>query len=187
MRPDTFRRIQLPVVEPVTLSEVKAQIGILADVTEFDRLLMDKVSTGRALIEARLGITMVATQYRAVWKSASGTICLPAPPLLVSEDYPLVATLDGVVLDEEEDDYELDADAIPGELTLAAGKAGKLVVEYWGGVAPETPPDPMLKSALLAFVDHQFENRGVLATDATAELPQAFETLLAASSWNGGW
>ena len=45
----------------------------------------------------------------------------------------------------------------------------------------------MLKSAILAYVTHSFENRGVLATDSAAELPQAFETLLAASSWNGGY
>jgi hypothetical protein len=45
----------------------------------------------------------------------------------------------------------------------------------------------MLKSAILAYVDHQFNNRGVLASDSATELPQAFDTLLAASSWNGGW
>ncbi|MEY3203951.1 MAG: hypothetical protein RLZZ21_282 [Planctomycetota bacterium] len=186
MRPDTFRTIQMPVVEPVSLTDVKQQIGILSDVTEFDRFLMDKVSTGRALVEARLGITMVATKYRAVWKVASGAVRLPAPPLLVSQAYPLVATLDGVAL-VASTDYTLDTDAIPGELTLAGHLRGKLSVEYWGGVPPETPPDPMLKSAILAYANHAFENRGILATDTAAELPQAFETLLAASSWNGGW
>ncbi len=185
MRPDTFRVISLPVVEPVSLTEVKAQIGMGVDVTDFDRLLMDKVAAGRALIESRLGITMVATRYRAVWKSASGTVRLPSPPLLVTQTYTLVATLDGVALTQGQ--YTIDADAIPGTLTLDGGRSGKLQVEYWGGVPPETRPDPMLKSALLAYVTHAFENRGILATDATAELPQAFDTLLAASSWNGGW
>lgn len=186
MRPDTFRTIQMPVVEPVSLTEVKQQIGLMADVTEFDRFLMDKVSAGRALVESRLGITMVATKYRAVWKVVSGTVRLPAPPLLVSQAYPLVATLDGVTL-VAGTDYTLDADAIPGELTLASHLRGKLSVEYWGGKPPETLPCPMLKSALLAYANHAFENRGILATDTATELPQAFETLLAASSWNGGW
>lgn len=186
MRPDTLRKIQLPVVEPVSLTEAKQQIGMLADVTEFDRFLVDKISTARALIEARLGITMVATKYRAVWRSAPAAVRLPAPPLLVSEAYPMSATLDGETL-VAETDYAVDTDAVPGEFALAAGGGGKLVIEYWGGVPPETPPCPMLKSAILAYVNHCFENRGVLATDSAAELPQAFETLLAASSWNGGW
>jgi hypothetical protein len=47
--------------------------------------------------------------------------------------------------------------------------------------------EPTIRSALLAYVNHQFENRGVLNTEGGGELPQAFETLLAASSWNGGW
>lgn len=185
MRPDTFRVISLPVVEPVSLTEVKQQIGMGIDVTDFDRLLMDKVSAARALIESRLSITMVATQYRAIWKDASGVVNLPSPPLLVTQTYPLVATLDGVALTQGQ--YTLDTDDIPGTLTLEGGRRGKLQVTYWGGVPPDTRPDPMLKSAILAYVTHSFENRGVLATDATAELPQAFETLLAASSWNGGY
>jgi hypothetical protein len=45
----------------------------------------------------------------------------------------------------------------------------------------------MIRSAILAFVNHQFENRGVLNTEGGGELPHAFEALLAASSWNGGW
>jgi hypothetical protein len=54
-------------------------------------------------------------------------------------------------------------------------------------VAPGTEIEPTLKSALLMYVAHAFENRGILADGSSAELPQGFETLLAASSWNGGW
>jgi len=94
-------------------------------------------------------------------------------------------TTHGVALDE--DDYEIDLDAIPGEVTLSKGVGKKVVVEYWGGVEPGEQVCPMLRSALLAYVDHAFNYRGIIATDGDVELPQAFETLLAASSWNGGW
>lgn len=184
MKPDTFRVITLPVVEPVSLLEAKQQIGMMPDQTEFDRFLMDKIATARRLIETRLSISMVATQYRAIWKAAPHVLTMPAPPLLVSEAYPVAVTVDGEAVDAEE--LEVDTDAIPGEITLpAAGR--KVVVEYWGGVPPETQVDPMLRSAILMYVTHAFENRGVLAADTNVELPQAFETLLAASSWNGGW
>lgn len=187
MKPDTFRVIEWPVVEPVTLTEAKAQIGLTADQTEWDRLLLDKIGAARRLIETRLAMTLVATRYRATWKEPAGQTVfkLPAPPLLVDSAHPLAITVDGVALTSSE--FSVDVDAIPGEVTLASSTMGRVVIEYWGGVAPEGQICPMLKSAVLAYVDHQFNNRGVLATDTATELPQAFDTLLAASSWNGGY
>jgi hypothetical protein len=70
---------------------------------------------------------------------------------------------------------------------LSKGTGKRVVVTYWAGVEPGDTVDPLLRSAILAYVDHQFNNRGVIATDGATELPQAFDTLLAASSWNGGW
>lgn len=185
--PDTLRVIAWPVVEPVTLTEAKAQIGLMDDQTDHDRFLVDKIATGRRLIETRLGITLVATRYRATWKIAPSVLRMPAPPLLVAEGYSLSVTSNGVALATPAD-YTVDTDAVPGEITLTKGAGTKIVVEYWGGVAPATERVcPMLRSALLAYVDHAFNNRGIVATDSATELPQAFETLLAASSWNGGW
>lgn len=182
--PDTIRVIEWPVIEPVSLSDVKAQLSMMADQTEHDRFLMDKVATARRLIETRLSMTLVATKYRAVWKeNYPKVVQLPAPPLLYGEGYGIDVTIDG----EATEEFTVDADAIPGQIEFGAAGSGDLVVEYWGGVAPGTRIDPMLKSAILVYVVHQFDNRGVLAADSSTELPQAFETLLAASSWNGGW
>lgn len=185
-RPDTLRVLTWPEAEPVTLSDVRAQIGLMDDQTDHDALLADKLAAGRRLIESRLGIALAATEYRATWKDAPAVLRLPAPPLLTGSDYPLEIAVAGDPLDEE--DYELDEDATPAEVTLPKAAVGKkVVVTYWAGVAPGDPICPMLRSAILAYVDHAFNNRGILATDSAVELPQAFETLLAASSWNGGW
>lgn len=185
MKPDTLRVIQWPVVEPVSLTDAKFQVGLMPEVTEFDRFLMDKVAAGRRLIETRLAITMVATKYRAVWRKAPAQLRIPAPPLLVAAGYPIAITANGTALAGA--DFEVDTDAIPGEVALKSGVGDKVAVEFWGGVPPEQTICPMLRSALLAYVDHAFHNRGILATDTAVELPQAFDTLLAASSWNGGW
>ncbi len=184
-RPDTLRVLTWPESEPVSVEDAKHQIGLQPDQTDWDGLLADKLAAGRRLIETRLGITLVATEYRATWRESPKVLRLPAPPLLVSSGYPIAIAADGAELDEE--DYEIDIDAFPGEVTLAKGLGKKVVVNYWGGVEPGDPICPMLRSALLAFVDHAFNNRGIVATDSAIELPQAFETLLAASSWNGGW
>lgn len=183
-RPDTFRVLEWPVIEPVSLAEAKAQLGMMADQTEHDQFIVDKIAAARRLVETRLGITLVATKYRATWKETyEKVVHLPAPPLLQASGYDIDVTIDG----DSTEEFTVDTDAIPGQIEFGAGGTGDLVVEYWGGVVPGTRIDPMIRSAILLYVTHLFENRGVLAADSTVELPQAFETLLAASSWNGGW
>lgn len=184
-KPDTIRVLQWPVVEPVSLTEAKAQCGMMPDQAEHDRFLLDKIAAARRLIERRLSITLVATQYRATWQAGGSVLHLPAPPVLISATYPITVTVDGVALAAA--DYEVDEDAFPATLTLDTATTEKVVVTYWGGVPPGGTIEPTVRSALLAYVNHQFENRGVLNTEGGGELPQAFETLLAASSWNGGW
>lgn len=185
MTPDTIRILEQPVVEPVTLTEARQQVGLMPDQTEFDDFLFRAIATGRRLIEKRLGATLVATQYRATWAAAPAVLDLPNPPLLVDGDHALVVTIDG---DEvAAGDYEVDADAMPATVTFDAQPTGKVVATYWGGVNPADRIEPTLRSAILMYVTHAFENRGVMADGPTAELPQGFETLLAASSWNGGW
>jgi uncharacterized phiE125 gp8 family phage protein len=184
-KPDTIRVLQWPSVEPVSLTDAKAQCGMLADVTEFDRFLLDKIAAARRLVESRLSVTLVATQYRATWQAGGSVLHLPAPPVLISATYPISVTVAGVALAAA--DYEVDQDAFPATLTLDTATNEKVVVTYWAGAAPGSQIEPMIRSAILAFVNHQFENRGVLNTEGGGELPHAFEALLAASSWNGGW
>lgn len=184
-KPDTIRVLQWPVVEPVSLTDAKLQCGMLADVTEFDSFLIAKIGAARRLVERRLSVTLVATQYRATWQAGGDVLDLPAPPVLISATYPITVTVDGTALSAS--DYEVDQDAFPATLTLDTATTSKVVVTYWAGVAPGGVIEPMVRSAILAYVNHQFENRGVLNTEGGGELPQAFETLLAASSWNGGW
>jgi hypothetical protein len=93
--------------------------------------------------------------------------------------------VDGAALAEA--DYELEADAEPAYVDLSAHPEGEVVVEFWAGPAPGSPVSKRVKSAVLMYVEHQFTNRGVLATDSSAELPQGFETLLASLSHSGGW
>lgn len=185
MRPDTVKPIQWPLVEPVALWEAKAQIGLMPDQAEHDRFLLDKIAAGRRLIERRLGVTLVATQYRAKWSQAPAVLHLPNPPLLLSELYPLAITVDGEAVAAA--DYEVDEDAAPATVTFDQQPTGAVVATYWCGVAPGSPISPQLKAALLMFVAHAFENRGILAENSATELPLAFETLLASESISGGW
>jgi hypothetical protein len=184
MKPDTVRKIAEPQIEPVSLTEAKAQLSMMPDQTEWDAFLVDKIGAARELIEARLGRTIAAAQYRARWATNPKTLTLPFPPLLVDEDHPLVVTLAGETVDAG--DLEVDADAWPGTVKIPAGP-GIVVAQYWAGLPAGARISRKLQSAILLYVTHMFENRGVLARDSSAELPQAFETLLAAESHSGGW
>ena len=214
MLPDTLRVLEWPLVEPVTLTEAKLQIGLSDDQTDYDRFVLDKIAAARRIVEQRLGITLVATKRRATWKTlwprpaptdvaaqallpgyglrpmaywsnfnGRPVISLPAPPLLLDEAHPLVVTANGNATTS----YTLDEDAIPATLTFTADVAAPVVVTYWAGVTEGARIDPLVRSAILSFVRHQFDNRGIIADDGNAELPQAFEAMLAASSWNVGW
>lgn len=181
--PDNVAVVIPPVVEPVSLADAKAQIGLLPEQEDHNFFIAQKISTARRFIEQRLGITMVATKLRGVWRECPRVVALPAPPLLVDADHPISVSVDGVSVASS--DFEVDADVRPGEITFDPPLAGKLVVEWWAGRTPETILCPMLHSAILMYVDHSFRNRGVLADDQAVVLPVGFDDLLAASSWSG--
>jgi len=187
MTPDTLRIITQPAAEPVTLSEAKAQLGIVESFTEFDSLLAGMIAAGRRYIEKRLGQTLVATEYRATWAAvpAGGVLHLPYPPLLSGSAYDLAVTVGGTAVDAE--DLEVDEDAMPATVGLPASVSGKVVATYWGGVADGSDVEPQVRAALLMYVEHAFKNRGILAEDSAVELPQGFEALLASASHSGGW
>jgi uncharacterized phiE125 gp8 family phage protein len=187
MKPNTVRVLTWPEAEPVTLTEAKLQLGMTESFDEFDSLISDKIAAGRRYIEKRLGQTLVATEYRATWPDVptTGILTIPNPPLLTGSTYALTVTVDGEELEAE--DYEVDADAMPATVTLGVGQSGKVVVTYWAGVEPGDQIEPNVKAALLMFVEHTFKNRGIIAEDGSAELPQAFEALLASASHSGAW
>jgi hypothetical protein len=181
--PDNVEVLIPPVVEPVSLADAKAQIGLLPEQDEHNFFVAQKVSTARRLIEKRQGVTFVATKLRGVWRECPRVVALPAPPLLVDAEHPVNVWVDGDPVDPA--DFEVEADFRPGEIVFSQPRAGKLVVEWWAGKLPGFILCPMLHSAILMYVDHAFRNRGVLADDQTVVLPMGFDDLLAASSWSG--
>lgn len=185
MRPATLRVIDRPTSEPVTLSEAKAQVGLVDEQTEFDAMLEGAIATARRVIEQRLGITLLATGYRATWPAGSKALHLPGSPLLEGSMYPLTVTVGDEELDEA--DYEVEADAMPATITLDAAAAEKVTVTYWGGHEEPEDLEPQLRSLVLMYVDHLFENRGVVAEGGSVELPAGFEMLLASCSYSGGY
>lgn len=186
MRPKTLKILSRPTSEPITLSEAKEQLGLLADQTDFDDMLTVAIATARRVIEQRLGMTLMPTQYRATWPAGASVLYLPAPPLLYAEEtYDLVVSVDGAVLSVTA--YDVDSDAMPATITLSDPAAGVVSVTYYGGVLTTDELEPQIRSAALMYVEHLFNHRGVMAESGQIEVPQGFELLLASCSYSGGY
>jgi len=185
MIPDTIRTLTEPEMEPVSLADAKLQLGMTADETQWDAFLVDKIGAARELVESRLGRTIYATKFRARWSKEQTELTIPRPPLLIDDNHPFTVTVDGETVPGS--DLEINEDAWPATVAVSGGRTGEVVCEYWAGQLPGSRISRRLKSAMLLYVTHLFENRGVLAADATAVLPKAFETLLASESHSGGY
>lgn len=116
--------ITQPTTEPVSLSEAKSQLRLLPDQTEDDAFISGLVSTGRALVERRLGIaltvkqiratydneeppidwrlaasfmptlTIQSTQYRAALGIVEPYVVLPQAPMLIDSTHPVTVAVD---------------------------------------------------------------------------------------------
>lgn len=178
-----------PAVEPVTITQAKGQLGLMAEQTDDDALILRLIATGRRLVEQRLGVTLATRQFRATFVEGSGEVAIPLPPLLVDADHPLAVTWGGVLLDPSL--YTVDADSRPGVVRFASWPGVStimpLVVTFWAGPAPGSRIEPGLESAVLMYVAHGYRNRESTTVDGVRELPMGFETLLAAHSVTGAW
>lgn len=202
-RPRSVVLLTPPVVEPVPLDLAKSQCGLVPEQQDDDDLLLSLIATARRLCERRLGMSLVATQYRARWgfpANAPGAyvdestrwpigVELPNPPLLTGASYPISITVDGVAM--AAGTYQIDTDCRPALVRFntqpgLGWSGGELSITYWAGVAPGSIIPPQIRSAMLLIIRHLYDNRSAVPTDTAAiVLPMAVETLLASESIDG--
>lgn len=58
-------------IEPVSLAEAKAQVGLLQEQEDDNALLLRLIATGRNLVEQKLGVALAAKQVRATYSKES--------------------------------------------------------------------------------------------------------------------
>lgn len=63
----SVRVITQPEIEPVTLAEAKAQVGLLPEQEDDNALLLRLIATGRNLVEQKLGVALAAKRLRATF------------------------------------------------------------------------------------------------------------------------
>lgn len=185
-----------PTVEPVSLREAKAQLGLVADQQDDDELIVSQIATARRLCEQRLGVALAVQQLRARWEpSADGwritadgrgvaSLILPRTPALSGGSYTVAVDVDGVAIPGSGYTFDTDAGEIRFTSRPIVPDAGTLTVTYWAG--PVGRVAPQIRSAILLTVGHLFLHREAVVTGTiVAELPLAVDALLASESVTG--
>lgn len=193
--------ITQPTVEPVSLAEAKRQLSLMPEQTDDDQMIVRMISTARRLVEKRLGVALAPQQIRARYDQADGdgwyrgpagigraALELPVSPVMTGGGFPLVVDVDGVTVSSAA--YSVDTDSMPGAVRFSSvpsvSDSATLTVTYWAG---QNTIAPQLRSAILLYVGHLYANREVVTTDGSqpAEVPLAFDALLASESISGRW
>ena len=207
----SLKQLGEPEVEPVSLAAAKGQVGLLPEQGDDDALLLRLISTGRRLVEQRLGVTLATRQFRATFEPANLGHChghdhyhqdytyyqgsrglglrIPAPPLLVDGTHPLTITVAGVTVNANT--YTVDSDSTPAVIRFSTwptfDEDNPLVVTYWAGPALGGRIEPAAETVILLYLAHGFKNREGVIPGSANPLPMGIETLLASISVTGAY
>jgi len=207
----SLKQLSEPEVEPVSLAAAKGQVGLLPEQSDDDALLLRLISTGRRLVEQRLGTTLATRQFRATIVGdldnhgqhhsyhhglyhehyhSHNKLRIPLPPLLVDGTHPLAITVGGVAVNPAT--YSIDSDSTPAVIRFTTWPTfdddTPLVVTFWAGPALAGRIEPAAESVILLYVAHGFKNReGVVVGTIASPLPMGIETLLASISITGAY
>lgn len=186
-----------PVVEPVSLAAAKAHLGLVVEQEEDHGQILAMIAAARRLIERRLGVALAPQQLRARFDMADGqgwsrgpagigpaTLRLPVAPVLAGQAYPVAVDVDGVAVSGSAYTVDADGGALRFSSPPPVSDLATLTVTYWAG---QEQIAPQLRSALLLYVGHLYAHREAASTEAVAEVPMAFEALLASESVSGSW
>lgn len=188
-----------PVVEPVSLAAAKAHLGLVVEQEEDHGQILAMIAAARRLIERRLSVALSPQQLRCQFDGADGqgwsrgpdgygpvTLRLPVTPILTGQTYPVAVEIDGVAVSGSAYTVDADGGALRFTTPPPLSEASTLTVTYWAG---QEQIAPQLRSALLLYVGHLYGTREAVVTDGSqpAEVPLAFEALLASESVTGRW
>ena len=186
-----------PAVEPVSLSEAKAQCRV--DISDDDAYLTALITCAREYLEEMLDISMINQTWEArydvfpLWE-----IILPRPPMAAG-------TVTVIYRDEAGNDqtitsaanaFQVDRNIVPGRIyplyeqvwPAVRGDENSVTVRWIAGYGAAGSNVPaILRQAMLLLIAHWYEMRQPVFAGYSQVLPvpHTFETLMAASGWGG--
>lgn len=175
-----------PVVEPVSLAEVKAHLKI--DASDEDLLISSLIITSRLHVESALGLALNTQSMRLLldrWPS-SRAIRLPVRPVQMIEEIRVLDDEGGhVVVDPAT--YDVDLSSAPPRIVAIGGAPRKprkavngLQVDFVAGYgdAADDVPAP-IRQGITLLVAHWYEHRDpVEIGSARTAIPAAVSSLI---------
>jgi len=177
-------RIQVvtpPTTEPLTLSEVKNHLRI--DGSFDDALLNSCITSARMYFESQCEISIASQELLLALDSFDDIIYLPKGPVQSIED---IGYADSENNQQYMDDWIEDLVSNPARITPAFGQSwpataevvNAVQVSYTTGYTTPSMVPKLLKSGMLFYVAHLYENRSAVTDGDLKEVPMAVESII---------
>ena len=169
-----------PTQEPVSLQEAKNHLRV--DGNQDDALIQMCISAARNFFETSCEISIAQQTLKLCLDSFQPVIHLPKGPVnSVTE----IAYTDDDLEEQTVADWLEDLASNPARITTLSGEDWPAVAEiinavritYTTGWAPSAVPK-LLKSGILFYVGHLFENREAVTTGSMTETPLAVQSII---------
>ena len=195
-----YRSLRLhtaPAVEPVSLSEAKAQAKV--DISDDDALIQSYITMSREYVESILDVALIHQTLEARYDTFPlWEIILPRPPMAPQAVTVEYRNESGSMqtLQSASNQFQVDTYATPGRIyplyngvwPAVRGDENSVIVRWQAGYGASGASVPSVpKQLILLQVAHLYEHRQpvVAGYSQVLPVPQTFETLLAASGWGG--
>ena len=170
-----------PTTEPLTLSEVKSHLRI--DGSFDDALLNSCITSARMFFESQCEISIASQGILLALDYFDDTIYLPRGPVQSVED---ISYADLKNIERSMGDWIEDLVSNPARITPAFGQSwpdtaevvNAVQVSYTAGYANANLVPKLLKSGMLFYVCHLYENRSAVTDGDLKEVPMAVESII---------
>lgn len=193
LRYRSLRRITEPVVEPVSLAEVKSHLRVDPDFEADDSYIMSLISAARHHVETVSDRTLVRSQWQMKLDAfPSWDIELPRPPITTGDIVVTYIPSDGVYQPVPWTQFREDRDATPAVIRplwnrtwpTTRGAENDVTITYWAGYGDSgrSVPAPA-RHAILMLVGGWYANRESIVQGALNPVPMAVDMLLGSINW----
>ena len=177
-------RIQVvtqPTTEPLTLQEVKNHLRI--DGNYDDALLGSFITSARMYFESQCEISIASQELLLALDSFDDIVYLPRGPVQSVED---ISYADSENNQDSMDDWIEDLVSNPARITPAFGQSwpataevvNAVQVSYTTGYSTPSMVPKLLKSGMLFYVSHLYENRSAVTDSDLKEVPMAVASIV---------
>jgi uncharacterized phiE125 gp8 family phage protein len=170
-----------PTTEPLTLSELKNHLRI--DGSFDDALLNSCITSARMYFESQCEISIASQTMLLALDYFDDIIYLPKGPVQSVQD---ISYADSKNIVREMDDWIEDLVSNPARITPAFGDSwpatadvvNAVEVSYTTGYANANLVPKLLKSGMLFYAAHLYENRSAVTDGDLKEVPMAVESII---------